>query len=88
MMRTQLEPKLPLILVMLVGVSLIAAIAGLDLQLPWIGKPLGSEGATFGDISAGVFLASSVATFIFAARTQDHANTHPGREKARGIHSH
>ena len=88
MVRTLLGPKLALILVALVGVSLIAAITGLAVQLAWIGQPLGSEGATFGDISAGVFLASGVATFVFAARAQDPANTRPGRDKARGMHSH
>lgn len=65
------QPKLALVLMSLIGVSLLVAIIGMSLQLAWIGKPLGSEGATIGDISTGVFLAAGIATFIFAARTQD-----------------
>jgi hypothetical protein len=55
----------------LLGVSLLIAITGMSLQLAWIGKPLGSEGGTIGDISTGVFLAAGIASFIFAVCTQD-----------------
>jgi hypothetical protein len=70
MMRTSLETKLPVILVGLVLASMIAAVAGMSVQLAWVGQPLGSEGGTVGDVSTGIFLVSCVATFVFAARTQ------------------
>jgi hypothetical protein len=64
-------PKTAGILVSIIGVSLLVSLTGLSLQLAWIGQPLGAEGGTVGDVSAGVFLAAGVAAFIFAARTQD-----------------
>jgi hypothetical protein len=70
MTRTPIEAKLPVILVGLVGVSLLLALTGLSVQLAWIGKPLGAEGAEIGGISTGFFVASSLAAFIFAARNQ------------------
>ena len=57
-------------LVGVVAVSLVIAVLGLGVHIAWLGQPVGKDGAWVGDVSAGVFTAAMVATFVFAAFRQ------------------
>ena len=82
MRDTPKDVTLAQILVGLVALSLLGALTGLSLQLAGLGKPLGTEGALVGDVSTGVFLASSLATFVFAARLHDREPRRPGSRRS------
>jgi len=59
-----------LALVGVLAVSLVIAIVGMGVHIAWLGQPVGKDGAWVGDVSAGVFTAAMVATFVFAAFKQ------------------
>jgi hypothetical protein len=42
----------------------------MGVHIAWLGQPVGKDGAWVGDVSAGVFTAAMVATFVFAAFKQ------------------
>jgi len=56
------------------ALSLVIAVVGLGVHIAWLGQPAGKDGGWVGDVSAGVFTATMVATFAFAAFKQSTAN--------------
>lgn len=58
-------------LVGLLTASFLVALAGLCVQIAWLGQPIGWEAGWVGDISATVYTAAMILTFVFAAARQD-----------------
>ena len=54
----------------ILAVSFVIAIVGMGVHIAWLGQPVGKEGGWVGDVSAGVFTAAMIATFVFAAFKQ------------------
>ena len=64
------DPHKFLALVGVLAASLVIAVIGMGVHIAWLGQPAGKDGGWVGDVSAGVFTAAMVATFVFAAFRQ------------------
>ncbi len=67
----------------LLTASFLIAVAGMCIQIAWLGQPVGREAGWVGDISAGVYTVAMIVTFGIAAAKQD---AHPPTGKASRSH--